>query len=142
VRRLDMLGIRHAPRLGRRPVGRVPDGRAVRGRLQDEEARLDALALWAARASTFIAECAVWHVVEVVPEPVLWGVRVRLCSIQSQLSEHQRSSFIQIGGNKRPQCGHSPSQTTSVISSLRLGHRGGGVFFLKKKNCIRKLAYG
>lgn len=78
VRRLDELGVRHAPRLGGRPVRRVPDRRAVRGGLQDEESRLDALALRAAWPGGLVAECTVRHVVEVVPELAFWGVRIRL----------------------------------------------------------------
>lgn len=78
VRRLDVLRVRHAPRLRRGPVRRVPGGRAVGRRLQDDEARLDALALRAARPRGLVAERAVRHVVEVVPELALGRVRVRL----------------------------------------------------------------
>lgn len=78
MRRLDVLRVGHAPRLGRGPVRRVPGGRAVGRRLQDDEARLDALAGRAARAGGLVAERAVRHVVEVVPELALGRVRVRL----------------------------------------------------------------
>lgn len=78
VRRLDVLRVRHAARLGRGTVRRVPGGRAVGRRLQHDEARLDALALRAPRASGLVAERAVGDVVKVIPELALGRVRVRL----------------------------------------------------------------
>lgn len=73
-----MLDVRHAPRLGRRPVGRVPDSRAVRRRLEDDEASLDALALRAALPGGIISKGSMRDVVVIISELALWRVRVRL----------------------------------------------------------------